>query len=138
MRNMVLDNCLKLVTEYQKTNTSAMSVLDNKCVPELGSFVKLADSCEQLVRLKPNSVPGFNWIKNSTEDPTLVYCTAVTQCCQNDQAWARAALLDMTDQHQTCPQGFRQINSPIRACGRTTTTAGCNSMTFKTNGNFQF
>ena len=46
----------------------------------------------------------------------------------------RVAYLNMDDPVSICPSGFRQIDSPKRACGRTHQAGGCNSVTFSTVG----
>ena len=81
-----------------------------------------------------NSASGYYWLLTSSGSFKNVYCTPTTQCRQSVDGWMRVAYLDMTDSHQTCPQGFKQFNSPKRACGRTLNTGGCNSVTFPVHG----
>ena len=62
-----------------------------------------------------------------------VYCDMTKRCC-NESEWMRVAYLDMTDPTQQCPDGFRQVSSPNRSCGRQTAGPGCVSTTFPVNG----
>ena len=104
---------------------------------EASSYASPAQSCEKVVLSKPYQLPSYQWIKNSTSDPVLVYCTAATQCSSCSQGgvgWMRVANFDMSDPNQDCPQGFKQFSTPTRSCGRTLSSGGCQSMHFKTQG----
>ena len=46
--------------------------------------------------------------------------------------WTRVAYLNMSDPEQSCPCGWRSIETPIRLCGRS--SSGCQSVTFPSNG----
>ena len=99
------------------------------------SYISPALSCQEIARSKPHQLPSYQWIKNSTFHPVMVYCTAATQCCsQGDVGWMRVANFDMSDPNQDCPQGFKQFSTPTRSCGRTLSTGGCQSMHFKSHG----
>ena len=52
--------------------------------------------------------------------------------CNGTSGWARVAYLNMTDPNQQCPQAWRKVSSPKRACRRT--RAGCESEYFNTHG----
>ena len=54
--------------------------------------------------------------------------------CGGPGEWTRIAFLNMTDLTQQCPTNWRLITSPVRACGRSTTRATCDSTTFMSNG----
>ena len=49
------------------------------------------------------------------------------------KGWTRVALVDMSDNAQSCPGDLTLISSPIRTCGGPT-TAGCASAKFSTHG----
>ena len=49
------------------------------------------------------------------------------------KGWTRVALVNMSDDAQSCPGDLRLISSPIRTCGGPT-TAGCTSAKFSTHG----
>ena len=40
----------------------------------------------------------------------------------------------MTDTSHHCPNTLREVTSPVRACGRRTTSRGCDSVVFSTSG----
>ena len=46
----------------------------------------------------------------------------------------RIANFDMSNPNQDCPQGFKLYSTPIRSCGRTLTSGGCQSMHFSSQG----
>ena len=54
--------------------------------------------------------------------------------CGGPGEWTRIAFLNMTDLTQQCPTNWRLITSPIRACGRSTSVATCNSAFFSSSG----
>ena len=55
--------------------------------------------------------------------------TVVPQC--GDGLWYRAAYLNMADSSQNCPDAWREITDPVRACGRTD-GVNCSSHFFPT------
>ena len=110
---------------------------DSPQIHDTSSYTSPAQSCEDVARSKPYQLPSYQWIKNSTFHPVMVYCTATTQCSscsQGDVGWMRIANFDMSDPNQDCPQGFKQFSTPTRSCGRTLSRGGCQSMHFKTQG----
>ena len=107
----------------------------NRQTCEASSYESPALSCEEVAQSKPRQLPSYQWIKNSTFDPVMVYCTAATQCCtQGDVGWMKVADFDMSDPHQDCPPGFQERSAPSRCCGRTLNMGGCQSMVFQTQG----
>ena len=56
-----------------------------------------------------------------------------TRCSCGGGDWMRVANLDMTDQTQQCPSGFRNVESPRRSCGRPESDT-CVSAMFPVNG----
>ena len=56
-------------------------------------------------------------------------------CAQRDSSWYQIAFLNMSDTTVYCPTNWNTINTPVRACGkRTTTGPTCNSVTFSSDG----
>ena len=98
-----------------------------------GTFQNPALSCREVVQKSANFKAGYSWIRNSNQHTKLVYCTATTQCCDEDGGWMRIAYLDMTNLDHKCPSGFDIITSPKRACIRRS-TPGCTSVSFSTHG----
>ena len=57
-----------------------------------------------------------------------------TPPCGCDQR-RRIAFLNMEDRNQRCPTGWKYITTPVRACGRATSSSGgCNSTTYSSSG----
>ena len=102
----------------------------------VGSFKSPAQSREEIARANPNGLCSHQWIKNSTNNPVMVYCTATTsdQSALEDVGYMKVANFDMSDANQDCHQGFKLISTPVRSCGRTINAAGCQSMHFGTQG----
>ena len=78
-----------------------------------------------------------NEIKTNVSDVLLTLRTAipdnVSQYCGGG-AWTRIVHINMTDTTQQCPGTFREYTSPVRTCGRRTTSSGsCDSATFSVN-----
>ena len=108
---------------------------DRQQTCEASSYASPAPSCQEVARSRPHQLPSYQWIKNSTFHPVMVYCTAATQCCsQGDVGWMKVADFDMSNPHQDCPPGFQERSAPARCCGRTLNTGGCQSMVFDTQG----
>ena len=52
--------------------------------------------------------------------------------CGGSGEWSRIAYFDMNDSTQQCPSNWSLITSPVRGCGRR--TSSCNSAIFPANG----
>ena len=102
---------------------------------DLGTVENPASSCQQIVLLEPQSLPGYKAIRTPDGQINTLYCTLSAPCCGSTLGWTRLALVNMTDSSQICPTGLRQINSPKRSCGRTNlASGGCSSVTFDSYG----
>lgn len=56
-------------------------------------------------------------------------------CNVAGSSWHRLAFLNMTSSQESCPSPWTLITSPIRACGRRSTTInGCDSVLYPSNG----
>ena len=56
-------------------------------------------------------------------------------CSRHDSTWNRIAFLNMSDSTVYCPTNWSTITTPVRACGkRTSTGPTCNSVTYSSNG----
>ena len=91
-------------------NTSILSQLYGLCE----SFP--ASSCADIYQGHPS---GYYWL-NVTNEPQLVYCSLNENCCcgESDGKWMRIAYLNMSDPSAQCPDGWREVKSPIRTCWR--------------------
>ena len=48
----------------------------------------------------------------------------------NGTGWTRVALLNMIDPDEVCPSSLSMLTSPVRGCGRQSTSVGCNAVLF--------
>ena len=75
-----------------------------------------ASSCADIYQGHPSD---YYWL-NVTNEPQLVYCSLNENCCcgESDGKWMRIAYLNMSDPSEQCPDGWREVQSPIRTCRR--------------------
>ena len=75
-----------------------------------------ASSCADIYQGHPS---GYYWL-NVTNEPQLVYCSLnENRCCnESDGKWMRIAYLNMSDPSAQCPDGWREVQSPIPTCRR--------------------
>ena len=111
------------------------SILRNKVLPQLNLEGTLetnpAASCSELFLKGWNS--GYYWISANGTSPLEVYCDMNRRCCNSPGSWMRVAYLNMTDPTQQCPEGWRELTTPIRTCRRANGSY-MNSVTFNTHG----
>ena len=90
-----------------------------------------ASSCADIYQGHPS---GYYWL-NVTNKPQLVYCSLnENRCCnESDGKWMRIAYLNMFDPSAQCPDGWREVQSPIRTCRRQFNT-GVNSVNYTSYG----
>ena len=86
------------------------------------------DSCPSADQEKQESSLSLH---RSNISSILTGLIAAPQC--GNGIWYRMAYLNMTDSTQQCPSNWREITTPVRACGRPTTTgASCTGEYFAT------
>ena len=94
-----------------------------------------ADSCRDLTNTCPS---GYYWIRSSNGTAVQVYCDMDRVCgCSGTGGWTRVAYLNMTDPSQQCPSAWTlqtRSSEPRRLCGRSSSVAGCDSVTYSTFG----
>ena len=119
----------------QNTTEHLQNDLENDITQLERKLIELPGSCKQLADRIPVLPSGYYSIKSSNGTISPVYCDMTTQSCSSGTGgWTRVAYLDMTDPTEECPSVWREITSPIRTCGRSTNGAGCDSVTYPTNG----
>ena len=52
--------------------------------------------------------------------------------CDGSPGWRRVAYLNMSDPSQQCPSVWQEITTPHRVCGRRSTSASCEGLTYST------
>lgn len=97
-----------------------------------------ATSCLEIHQAQPNARSGFYWIQSLSErNPAEAFCDMQrTECCgmTSTGGWLRVAYLNMTDSSHRCPSEWTEVTNPVRACARSTPSAGCRSETFDARG----
>ena len=98
-----------------------------------------AVSCSNIIAQSQVIRPsGYHWIKNSNGTAVQVYCDMDRVCgCNSTGGWTRVAYLNMTDPSQQCPSAWTlqtRSSEPRRLCGRGSSDAGCDSVTYSTFG----
>ena len=90
-----------------------------------------ASSCADIYQGHPS---GYYWL-NVANEPQLVYCSLNENRCCNESGgkWMRIAYLNMSDPSAQCPDGWREVQSPIRTCRRQFNT-GINSVSYTSHG----
>ena len=99
-------------------------MLNSSIVPQLYGLYRHspASSCADIYQGHPS---GYYWL-NVANEPQLVYCSLNENRCCNDSdgKWMRIAYLNMSDPSAQCPDGWREVPSPIRTCRRQFNTGG--------------
>ena len=92
-----------------------------------------ATSCKEVQQCNSSAPSGYYWIRNG-EGVVRVYCVMETKNCGNiTGGWMRAAYIDVTNENNTCPEGFDvTVVSSTRMCTLSHTDGGCSSVTFPT------
>ena len=117
-------------TEQQQLKDDILSVLRD----ELSVLIQcqlVATSCKELYQCNPATPSGYYNI-GTPQGVERVYCEMnTTNCGSITGGWMKVANIDMTDVSNTCPQGLTYtVQSSIRMCRSSHTTAGCTSVTF--------
>ena len=90
-------------------------------------------SCKHILANYPATPSGYYWLQPSHHFTShKLYCDMENERC-GSKGWTRVALVDMSDNAQSCPGDLTLISSPIRTCGGPT-TGGCASAKFSTHG----
>ena len=78
-------------------------------------------------RLLKESVVPLLQIPLPTEPPAISGYS-----CGGSTGWRRVAYLNMSDPSQQCPSVWQEITTPHRVCGRRSSSAGCEGLTYST------
>ena len=113
--------CIRVITE------------EPPCPPSLGlSSYKPAKSCREILQCNPSARSGYYWLKSTSTVSQEVYCAMDTTYCGITGGWMRLAYFNMTEPGANCPTSLRQINKPVKLCGRR--GGGCWGVTFSADG----
>ena len=72
-----------------------------------------------------------NEIRNATRSLLGESVVPILQAC-GGLGWRRVAYLNMSDPSQQCPSVWQEITTPHRTCGRRSTSASCEGLTYST------
>ena len=121
-------------TVQSEIRNDVSQLLQNITTLNLGqSPFNPATSCRQIIQNRPVAQSGYYYIRLPNGTVTQFYCDFSANC-GSTRGWTRVAFINMTDPTVQCPTAFRQITTPIRACGRSTTSRGCDFTNFTTSG----
>ena len=77
-----------------------------------------------------------NEIKTATRsllrDSIVPDLQSYTFLCDGSTGWKRVVYLNMSDSSQQCPSVWKEITTPFRVCGRRSTSASCEGLTYST------
>ena len=93
-----------------------------------------ASSCQQILKLAPQSPSGFYWIRGADSGLKHMYCDMERSCKGVAGGWMRVASINMTDTSSSCPPGLRTITRPRRLCAKNTGGSGCSSVVLPLQG----
>ena len=82
--------------------------------------------CEEQLEILRNEV------KNATRSLFGESVIPFLQACGGSTGWRRVAYLNMFDPSQQCPSVWQEITTPHRVCGRRSTRASCEGLTYPT------
>ena len=117
--------------------SSIRAQIENEIVQRLNNSIlglyrhTPASSCADIYQGHPS---GYYWL-NVANELQLVYCSLNENCCcgEGDGKWMRIAYLNMSDPSAQCPDGWREVQSPIRTCRRQNGT-NINSVNYTSYG----
>ena len=66
------------------------------------------------------------------QDSIVPDLQSYTFVCGGSTGWKRVAYLNMSDPSQQCPSVWQEITTPHRVCGRRSTSASCEGLTYST------
>ena len=117
-------------TEQQQLKDDILNVLRD----ELSVLIQcrlVATSCKELYQCNPATPSGYYNI-STPQGVERVYCEMNTSNCGHlTGGWMKVANIDMTDENNACPENLNYtVQSSMRMCRSSHTTAGCTSVTF--------
>ena len=117
-----------------QVNKDIHSILRNKVLPRLcakgHSETNPAASCNEVFLEGCHS--GYYWISANDSSVVQAYCDMNRRCCNTPGGWMRVANLNMADETQHCPDGWRELANPKRLCRRAVGSY-VNSVVFNTH-----
>ena len=137
-----MDNIVTTLSHLKNTTTTNAGAINDVLllVEDLlvlhndSSLFPLPTSCQDIKKKHPNTPSGMYLIVTPDGETQHVYCH-MEELCSSVGGWTRIAYLDMSDSTEECPPGFRLYQSGgIRACGKQSLSASCQSVKFSSKG----
>ena len=100
---------------YWVLDSEGIEAVQVDCIRE---EVEGRGSCNDILQSNPGASSGTYEIITPSGTVVEVYCDMTRECCNNTGGWTRVAFLNRTDPNESCPAGWRAIDSPRRSCGR--------------------
>ena len=95
---------------------------------------------EPLIRLAPSTTatcPSSEDVDSLRASAKLILESRYNTngpCSCGGAGWTRVAYLNMSDPQQTCPSNWTLNTSPVRGCGRSSSSRTCDSVVYPVNG----
>ena len=92
-------------------------------------------TCQEIKTANPDSTSGYYNVIGEGGDTENIYCN-FDEICGNCDGWKRVGYLNSTE---PCPETFkewRNDDAGVRYCGRKSSGASCDSVTFPTGGSY--
>ena len=125
--------CTLSSARHSQLANKVEGIFNTSILPQLYRLYKSfpASSCADIYQGHPSD---YYWL-NVTNEPQLIYCSLnENRCCgESDGKWMRIAYLNMSDPSEQCPDGWREVQSPIRTCQRQRNT-NINSVKYTSYG----
>ena len=111
-----------------RDDTSSLMSSLNDSMNRISDNVEAHDNhvTTELMELDQNLQQNFTLLLNNSYG----YCTSTC----GGLGWRRVVYLNFTDPNTTCPSGWRLTSHSKRTCGRVSTSASCDSVTFPVSG----
>ena len=133
MKTVTIEECTVNSALRSQVANKVKESLNSSVLPQLYGLYRHfpVSSCADIYQGHPS---GYYWL-NVTNEPQLVYCSLNENRCCNESGgkWMRIAYLNMSDPSAQCPDGWREVQSPIRTCRRQLNT-GINSVNYTSYG----
>ena len=107
----------------QGTNTTLPLTYPGQVLQGGGSRTCLSEIHLEMVRNQVNSAT-LSLLRESV--------IPLLQPCGGSTGWRRVAYLNMSNPSQQCPSVWQEITTPFRVCGRRSTSASCEGLTYPT------
>ena len=111
----------------QRTDTTLPLTYSGEIVPGDGSQTCPSKEKQEIERNKVD-----NATLSLLRESVVPLLQGYMYSCGGSTGWRRVAYLNMSDPTQQCPSVWKEITTPFRVCGRRSTRASCEGLTYST------